>query len=192
MAKHDAPGTAARKRAFCRWYAALGNPCEAAVRAGFPPQEAADTAMQLLTQPACRQYLAALEGAPPVPLRQLVLAGLTRLAFGRSNDAVRLAFAEELPDAGSLDAMDLFAVSEIKRDKNGGVEVKLFDRQRALERLLECASAADSQAAAAAVLSAFGCAGEEAEHDTGSDAGAVFGEAADCDELVASAEDPTA
>ncbi|MBQ3940875.1 MAG: terminase small subunit [Oscillospiraceae bacterium] len=191
MANQNPAGTAARKRAFCRWYAVLGNPYEAAVRAGYPPQEAADAAVRLLSQPVCRQYLAAA-GTPPVPVRQLVLAGLTRLAFGRTNDAVQLAFAEELPDEDRLNALDLYAVSEIRRDKNGGVEVKLFDRQRALERLLECASAADSQAAAAAVLSAFGCAGEEAEHDTGSDAGAVFGEAADCDELVASAEDPTA
>ena len=48
----------------------------------------------------------------------------------------RFAFAEELTPAMLVSA-DLFNVSEIKRVKGGGVEIKFFDRQRALERLAE-------------------------------------------------------
>lgn len=162
------------------------------MRAGFPPDTAADTAMRMLTQSACRQYLAELSGSSPVPLRQLVLAGLTRLAFGQANDAVRLVFAGELPDAGTLAQLDLFQVSELRRDKNGGVEVRLFDRQRALEKLLECASDTDARQAAERLLSAFGCSGREADDEAITDAGEVLGQAADGAALVAPDKDAPA
>ena len=63
------------------------------------------------------------------------------------NDAIRLAFAEELPSLNVLSRMDLFNVSLIKRIKGGGVEVQFFDRQKALERLYEYASAQDTRTA---------------------------------------------
>ena len=38
------------------------------------------------------------------------------------------------PENANLEEMDLFSVSEIKRGKNG-VEIKFFDRLKALEKL---------------------------------------------------------
>ena len=55
------------------------------------------------------------------------------------DDAVRLAFCEEVPSVQTLARMDLFNVSSIKRVKGGGVEGQFFDRQKALERLYEYA-----------------------------------------------------
>lgn len=69
----------------------------------------------------------------------LVKSGLERIAFGSSNDAALLVFSEEMPNPDKISELDLFNVSEIKRVKGGGVEVKLFDRQKALERLYEYA-----------------------------------------------------
>lgn len=66
-----------------------------------------------------------------------VKAGLERLAFGNCNDAVVLAFADELPPTDVISGLDLFNVSEIKRDKGGGVEIKFFDRLKAIEKLYE-------------------------------------------------------
>ena len=63
--------------------------------------------------------------------------GLKRLAFGNCSDAVYLVFADELPPSDVIQSLDLFNVSEIKRVKGGGVEVKLFDRLKALEKLFE-------------------------------------------------------
>ncbi len=168
-----------QRRRFCRLYHALGNPAEAAVRAGFPPSTAADDAARLLQTRSCRRYLAALTASPALPMRTRILSGLFRLAFGSARDAVKLVFAEELPSDAELDALDLFQVSEIKRVKGGGVEVKLFDRQKALERLLECVSSADADAAAQALLSALDAPQEEANelHD---EACTVFPETAPC------------
>jgi hypothetical protein len=60
-----------------------------------------------------------------------VIRRMAQLAFGRANDAVRLALHPELANPDNL---DLSAVSEFKvTDK--GVEVKLIDRLKALEML---------------------------------------------------------
>lgn len=63
--------------------------------------------------------------------REDAVRRLAQLAFGRANDAVRLALRPEEVDPETL---DLSAVAEFKvTDK--GVEVKLTDRVRALETL---------------------------------------------------------
>ena len=72
---------------------------------------------------------------------QLVIDGLKKLAFGKVNDAVTLAFAEEIPPPELLAKMRLFYISSVKRVKGGGVEVQFFDRQKALEKLYEYALA---------------------------------------------------
>ena len=61
--------------------------------------------------------------------------GLRRLAFGEIHDAVLLLFADESEILEKLGELDLFNVSEIKRPKGGGMEIKFFDRIRALEKL---------------------------------------------------------
>jgi hypothetical protein len=88
-------------------------------------------------------------------VRTFVCKGLERLADGRANDAVRLAFAEELPDPEELEQMDLYNVSEIKRVKGGGVEIKLFDRQKALEKLYEYSISANAEENVSELISAL-------------------------------------
>lgn len=62
-----------------------------------------------------------------------IAKGYEKIAFGGVGDAVRLLFCgEELPQ---LEGMDLFLISEIKRPKGGGLEIKFFDRLRALQCL---------------------------------------------------------
>ena len=58
------------------------------------------------------------------------------LCFALLSAAAAPAFADEITPA-MLSAADLYNVSEIKRVKGGGVEIKFYDRQRALERLAE-------------------------------------------------------
>lgn len=63
--------------------------------------------------------------------------GLSRLAFGDIQDSVRLLFESEENILSSLPTLDLFNISEIKRQKGGGMEIKFFDRIKALEKLRE-------------------------------------------------------
>lgn len=165
-----------RRAAFCRWYLALGNPREAALKAGCPPETAADDGLQMLHSAFCRRYLAQLAAQPALPLQALVTAGLARLAFGDANDAAKLVFSEKIAPE-DLQGLDLFHVTSIKYDKNI-IEIKLADRLSAMNKLLECAGAADSAAAAAALVNALqGGTPEEVDSLDAEGSGSVFTEA---------------
>lgn len=61
--------------------------------------------------------------------------GLRCLAFGEIQDAVSLLFESDECVLQKLPELDLFNVSEIKRVKGGGMEIKFFDRLKALDKL---------------------------------------------------------
>lgn len=65
-----------------------------------------------------------------------ISAGYSRLAFGCVSDAVKLIFSDDITEE-KIEALDLFNISEIKRKKGGDVEIKFFDRLKALEHLYE-------------------------------------------------------
>ena len=60
-------------------------------------------------------------------------------------DAVSLMLCDELPNKATLETLDLSMVSDIKRPKGGGLEIKFFDRLKALDRLCEISSAVQSK-----------------------------------------------
>lgn len=64
-----------------------------------------------------------------------VKQGLLDLAFGDVSDAVKLLYLSDEEALQSLPKLNLFNVSEIKRPKAGGMEIKFFDRLKAIERL---------------------------------------------------------
>lgn len=76
-----------------------------------------------------------------------VCEGLRRLAFGEIQDAVSLLFENEEDILHRLPSLDLFNVSEIKRVKGGGMEIKFFDRLKALDKLLQVVNAEDGTSA---------------------------------------------
>ena len=76
-----------------------------------------------------------------------VTEGFRRLAFGDIQDAVKLLFETEENILSSLPSLDLFNISEIKRQKGGGMEIKFFDRIKALEKLREITGADERQTA---------------------------------------------
>lgn len=144
-----------RRALFCCHYARLGDVAEAARCAGYPPETAAADGAAILRQQCYRRmvanYRSVLHDDPAAAVR----AGLERLAFGRSNDAIGLLLAEEPPGAAAVQALDLFPVSSVKRDKNGGMEIHFFDRLKALTALYEYGGDADDKAAAHALLTAL-------------------------------------
>jgi hypothetical protein len=118
---------------FAVKFAECGNCYEAAVYAGAKRGvEAAYYGVKLLFASAVRNRVASLKlkGAE-CPAEQ----GLRKIAFGRPNDAVRLAFTAEVTP-NLVETLDLSYISEIKVGK-GTVEIKFCDRIRALEKLCE-------------------------------------------------------
>lgn len=68
--------------------------------------------------------------------RMTVEHGLRQLAFGDISDAVRLIFNPP-QDPEDLENMNLFNISEIRRGKDGMVEIKLYNRMEAMHCLEE-------------------------------------------------------
>lgn len=116
--------------------AAGKSPKEAAIGAGFPPETAEADGLKLLglrsTKKLVRRF--AQNG---ITAEEKVRAGLDRLAFGEVNDVMEAVLSEDPPGLHRLLAMNFFNISEVKKVKGGGLEVKFFDRQKAMEKLLE-------------------------------------------------------
>ena len=142
-----------KRKAFCCNYVMLGNVEEAAVKAGFEKDEALLQGVACLESSECRKLIAKLR--TNLTDSGNVSAGLKRLAFGNCSDAVYLVFADELPPSSVISGLDLFNVSEIKRVKGGGVEVKLFDRQKALEKLFEFENSYSDRSSAESLIEAL-------------------------------------
>ena len=115
-----------QSRDFCTAYLRTMDPEQAAEAAGR------EDGFALLSWRSIRRRLEKMRRAAAGELRREdALRRLAQLAFGRANDAVRLALGPREVDPETL---ELSAVAEFKvTDK--GVEVKLVDRVRALETL---------------------------------------------------------
>ena len=116
-----------KHRNFVQAYLQCFDAAEAARRA----QCGADA----LARPAVRRELAA-QRSRGVPGREDALRRLAQIAFGRANDCVRLVLEDDPP----IGELDLTLLSEVKRNDKGTVEIKLVDRLRALEQLLDAVS----------------------------------------------------
>ena len=106
-------------------------PAEAAEKAGYLFAE--KNGLKLLRREDIRGEISRLQKSRKNESHTLY-QGYYRLAFGCISDAVRLLFNDELTDK-DIGQMNLFNVSEIKRKKGGDIEIKFFDRLKALDRL---------------------------------------------------------
>ena len=130
-----------KQLAFRRAFVRTRSPREAAVATGFLlfPEKAAE---KLLSAKPVQAKIQELEQSLSVQRAELI-AGYRRLAFGSVADAVRLLQQTDQDAPPDPDTLDLFTVSEIKRPKGGGLEIKFFDRQKALDRLAELQETAE-------------------------------------------------
>ncbi|MGN1111600.1 MAG: terminase small subunit [Acutalibacteraceae bacterium] len=124
-----------RERLFCRLYCATGNAREAAHRSGFT-QNPEEKGLELLSDERVISEIKKGMERERELAKIKALKGLERIAFGSISDAVRLVCSDS-PPLLSLEGLDLFLISEIKKPKDGAMEIKFFDRLKALERLMQ-------------------------------------------------------
>lgn len=122
-------------KTFAQMFVRTRSGAEAAVRLGAEPAEAKKIEAEYLSNGRVKREIRRLDREDMQTLCY-VKTGLSRLAFGSVNDAAALVFDDE-PSYEKIMRADLFNVSEIKKVKGGGVEIKFFDRQKALEKLVE-------------------------------------------------------
>lgn len=127
----------AKERLFALHCALLGNAADAARLAGYSEKVVPAKAVGLLRRAEIREDIFRCRRLLLKDARDTAVAGLLRLALGGVADAVRLMMADGELSPGEIYGLDLFAVSEIKRPKGGGFEIKFHDRTRALALLLE-------------------------------------------------------
>lgn len=120
---------------FCCFYSSNGNVRLSAVMAGYSsnPEQ---TGQQLLTRGDIAGRVKEYRDTRVNDIRLMALLGYERLAFGSIADCIQLLYMEA-PTLQRLEAMDLFMISEIKKPKDGAMEIKFFDRIKALEKLSE-------------------------------------------------------
>lgn len=128
-------GLSSKEKEFCRLYLSLADSEKAAEKAGFTG-DSSKTGNVLLARSDITEEIERLCALQKKSMSKMAAIGYQRLAFGSIADAVSLLY-EENPSVEKLRNMDLFSVSEIKRPKDGSMEIKFFDRMKALEKLSE-------------------------------------------------------
>ena len=148
-----------RAEAFCRKYLQCMDPEQAAVLAGC-----ADGYAMLEAKMVRRRLERMRKAAAGQVRREDAVRRLAQLAFGRVNDAARLALHSGEAD---LETLDLSAVAELKVTDKGGVEVKLIDRIRGLEALCGLMSEEKAEGAGELYRVLAEATGEEGAWDDG-------------------------
>ena len=124
-----------KEKLFCTYFSESRNARSAAARAGYG-LFSQRSGLKLIRRKDIRAEIERIDKTKLVCAEE-VAAGYRQLAFGSVADALKIIYAEENPTAIELEKLDLFNVSEIKRPKGGGIEIKFFDRMKALEHLEE-------------------------------------------------------
>ena len=130
-----------KEKEFCELFCQTANPREAAFRAGyklFPDKKA----LALLESEEIQSRIRQIR-EKRFSEKDDFKAGLRRIAFGSIADAVKLMLADSITDR-EIEGLDLFGISEIKRQKGGGMEIKFFDRLKALEKLSQLEQSSES------------------------------------------------
>lgn len=120
---------------FCCYYSSNGNVRLSATMAGYVnnPEQ---VGLQLLMRGDIANKVNEYRNTRLNNLKFMALIGYERLAFGNISDCIQLLYMDK-PDLKTLENMDLFMISEIKKPKDGSMEIKFFDRVKALEKLCE-------------------------------------------------------
>ena len=120
-----------REEEFCLQMAALGDPVEAARRAGYQHPE--DAWPKLIVREDIAERTRQASATARRMLEEGAVTALYRMVTADQSDAFRLLYAD--PVGGRLPAeLNLSGVSEVKRTDKG-VELKFFDRMKLLTAL---------------------------------------------------------
>lgn len=130
--KSSAKRLTGREKQFCLFYVLCGNAFEAATQVGYPHPQTVGA--KLVFREDIADEIQRLSKIHREALSGRAYVGYERLAFGGIADAVRLMYCEN-PLGENLNDYDLFNVAEIRHLKDNTMEIKFFDRLKALEKL---------------------------------------------------------
>ena len=123
-----------QERLFCLYFARGDGPKPAALKAGYT-ETPEISGLRLLESRRIQRRIKRLASVYARPAS----TALSRLAFGSHSDGIRLALGQAT--GTDINELDLFCVSELKWSKDGALDIKFYDRLRALELLAETGTA---------------------------------------------------
>lgn len=135
--KKQRSGLSKREKLFCICYANTLDAEQSAKISGYKKGHIRK-ALWLLSRSDVADEIARILKDRTRMLPLVARVGFEKLAFGGIADAVSLLYMDS-PTKEKLENMDLFMVSEIKKLKDGAMEIKLFDRHKALTELCKTA-----------------------------------------------------
>lgn len=128
---------------FCLNYVNSGDVEKSAIKAGYT-SNALKTGNLLISKENIAEQIENLYKQKRKNLLYKACIGYEKLAFGSITDSVKLMYSKKI-DINEIKDLDLFNVSELKL-KDGALEIKFFDRLRALEKLQQLDFSDQSQA----------------------------------------------
>lgn len=117
---------------FCYFFVETGNPKEALSFAKM--ENTSETLPKLMSDPLIKDQILKNYESKKINLGIKAEIGYERLAFNDISDCIKLMFIKDIENY-QINKMNLFNISEIKRLKDGTMEIKFFDRIKALEKL---------------------------------------------------------
>ncbi len=152
-----------KEKLFCMYFVNSADAKQSAIDAGYikyPTQKA----LTLLSRSDVADEIATLAKENSRVMSKVARCGYKRLAFGSIADAINLLYMES-PTKKQLQDMDLFMVSEIKKPKDGAMEIKFYDRLKALEKLSD--EQEDSNSGTNSLLDALSLGAQNLSHSAG-------------------------
>lgn len=141
-----------REKEFCRLTVVLGNPQTAAARAGYRHPD--EVWPELIAREDVASEIRRVAREVSKVFRDTLLCSVFRLMTSENNDALRLIYHDQMSDE-EIGTLNLSGVAEIKRTKDKSVEIKFFDRIRALDKLSELNDTVSDSASAGGLLEAM-------------------------------------
>ncbi len=120
------------EKTFCEYFALWGDAVRAADSAGY--ENPKKDGPQLLCRADIRKKINAICETMIKSSQARACLGYERLALGKVTDAIKLLYCENLSD-DEIEKLDLTNIAEIKKPKDGAMEIKFFDRLKALEKM---------------------------------------------------------
>ena len=120
---------------FCGYAVMFKNPIEAAKKAGYKSKTI--WARLMADERIQKEINRRLEKESERNMRAEAMWGLWRVAFGENSDALRLILKGANISIEEACSLDLFSVSEIRKQKGGGLDIQFYDRVDAMEKLLK-------------------------------------------------------
>lgn len=136
-------GLTHREYLFCGNYVNSGDVKKSALMAGYKVEPEC-VGQKLLQRDDINSKIDELYTQKKKNLLYKACSSYEKLAFGNVSDAIKLIYSENLP-LDTICKMDLFNVAEIKKPRDGMLEIKFFDRFKALEKLQQLDFLGDNQ-----------------------------------------------